>query len=253
MLALLGFSSLVTLTVSAVLGIRLVRLWSRTRLLPELAIGLSFLISGVVGWSLMLGASVFGGQAGSSGAMILFSTGYALITLGVVLTYLFTWQVFRPRARWAKHLFFSASAVLFATAIPLHMSLFASEQDTLAATLLNGVGAIARIGSGAWPACEALRYWVMMRKRMSVGLAEPLLANRFLLWFGASLAVTVLLVITAVAPPSAPDQMSAALGISISFLAATTGALQWLAFLPPEGYRRFIERRAQSVTDERAT
>ena len=48
MLVLLGVATLASLIVSGVLGIRLLRLWSRTRQLPELAIGMSFLAAGVL-------------------------------------------------------------------------------------------------------------------------------------------------------------------------------------------------------------
>jgi len=50
MLALLGFSSLASMAVSLVLGVRLLRLWGRTSELPELVIGASFLMACVLGY-----------------------------------------------------------------------------------------------------------------------------------------------------------------------------------------------------------
>ena len=54
MMALLGIATIASLTVSAVLAVRLLRLAQRTRERPEFAIGLAFLVAGVIGYSLML-------------------------------------------------------------------------------------------------------------------------------------------------------------------------------------------------------
>ena len=54
LLGLLGFGTF--LTVSVVVGTRLLLLARRTRKLPELAIGLNFILAGAVGYALLLAA-----------------------------------------------------------------------------------------------------------------------------------------------------------------------------------------------------
>jgi hypothetical protein len=53
------------------------------------------------------------------------------------------------------------------------------------------------ISTNAWASFESLRYYGLMRKRLRVGLAEPLEVNRFLLWgFGSGAAAIILLATT---------------------------------------------------------
>ena len=54
LLGLIGFGSF--LTVSAVVGVRLLLLARRTRRLPELAIGLNFVLAGLIGYGLLIAA-----------------------------------------------------------------------------------------------------------------------------------------------------------------------------------------------------
>ncbi|MCP5056291.1 MAG: hypothetical protein GY937_06135 [bacterium] len=83
-----------------------------------------------------------------------------------------------------------------------------------------------------------------MRKRVALGLAEPLVANRFLLWAIASLC-TVASVWTVNAPvflgyePGSAGEISAR---SISMLVTSafgiaTICAYWLTFFPPAWYR----------------
>ena len=41
---------------------------------------------------------------------------------------------------------------------------------------------IAQIGVLLWGSLEALSYWRRMQKRTAIGLADPAVTNRFLLW-----------------------------------------------------------------------
>ena len=53
-LPLLLLATLLSLTASLVLGVRLLRLAARTREFPELAIGSSFILAGVIGYAVLL-------------------------------------------------------------------------------------------------------------------------------------------------------------------------------------------------------
>jgi hypothetical protein len=245
MLALMGISGLICFTVSGVLGVRLVRLWRQSRQTPELAIGLSFLSAGVFGWAFMLSANFAGDPSQSNVGVALFSGGYLLISLGVVLSYLFTWQVFRPTEIWARALFWCTSAILLLTAIPFQLPQFDALMEIPGFALVNAAGTAARIGSGVWGATEAFLYWRQMRRRASLGMAEPLVANRFLLWFGASASTALIMTVTSLSPPTEPQALTPLFAVGVSTFATAAGIQQYFAFMPPEFYRRFIAKRSQ--------
>jgi len=243
-LALLGLSALASVVVSLVLGVRLLRLWSRSRQLPELAIGSSFIFAGVMGYI----ATVFGNPGTvalpDAVAYWVMVSGIGLISVGVGLTYFFVWKVFRPDAAWARWLFWVASVTLLLTVAPIS----GDSGVVVQVNIMTVVGDLVRFGGGAWGACESLRYFGLMRKRMRVGLAEPAVTNRFLLWGGASLATGTIFLVTSTAVRLAlsPADGSVTPGVMtlISLLTLVTAVSQWLAFLPPARYTCWIESRA---------
>jgi hypothetical protein len=243
-LALLGLSALASVAVSLVLGFRLLRLWSCSRQLPELAIGVSFLAAGVLGYV----ATVLGnpGTAGLSEVVAyrVMMSGIGLISVGVALTYLFVWKVFRPDAGWARALFWLACVTLLFTVVPIS----GGSGTAVQVNFLTVVGDLVRFGGGAWGAWESLRYYGLMRKRVRLGLAEPAVANRFLLWGIASLSTGSIFLVTSTVVRLAlsPADGSVTPGVMtlISLLTLLTASNQWLAFLPPARYTRWIESHA---------
>ena len=243
MLVLLLVTTVVSLGVSMLLAIRLLKLARQTRRVPEAAIGLSFLLAGVIGYSLMV--------AGAAPAMMervelsrrLMATGYMLISVGVVLTYLFTWRVFRPTESWAGIFFGVAAVTVIFTGVPDNIPALSEPSAQLTGPAFFGfwLGMIARVGSGAWGAAEAIRYYCQMRKRLAVGLAKPLVTNRFLLWGLASLAATFIFIVTSLREDRATIMTPANMTL-ISLLTLTAAISQWLAFFPPRRYVRWIER-----------
>jgi hypothetical protein len=95
---------------------------------------------------------------------------------------------------------------------------------------------------------EALRQYGMAKRRMALGLADPLVANRFLLWgLVASFQVAIQaasLGLHVRGMGILADPLGLALVTAGSLLAA---AMMWLAFLPPAAYRKFVERRARAI------
>ncbi len=79
-----------------------------------------------------------------------------------------------------------------------------------------------------------------MKRRVSLGLAEPIVANRFALWTIASVTGIVFL-FTSVPPMFAIGEVWIAIDLVVFAVAglATAGAY-WLAFFPPESFRRYI-------------
>ncbi len=108
-----------------------------------------------------------------------------------------------------------------------------------------------------WAAAAAFGYWVQMKRRSALGLADPLVANRFLLWglwasgniltaFSEPVARLVYGWLTgadAGAVASIQQVGGSLITITLcitSVLALATSAILFLAFFPTEGYRRWI-------------
>ncbi|MBW2233217.1 MAG: hypothetical protein JRH17_22765 [Deltaproteobacteria bacterium] len=94
---------------------------------------------------------------------------------------------------------------------------------------------LARFAAPIWSGYEAFRFHGLMQKRLHLGLADPLVTNRFLLWGIAQVAALTGLsmrvldahgVLTEIAAVMMP---AAGLGAAIAY---------WVTFFPPEAYRR---------------
>ena len=109
------------------------------------------------------------------------------------------------------------------------------------------------VGTNLWVSWEPLRYHVMMRRRLKLGLAEPIVVDRFLLW-GVGSASRLVLVLFGVGSalwvrhlePSTALTFSKWVlgGTSICGLIASVA--YWLAFHPTPAYQRWVERRLGS-------
>jgi hypothetical protein len=248
MLALLGLSTIASLAVSLVLGIRLLRLWGRSRQLPELIFGAAFLTAGVLGYiATIVGAGVPGVNPDLGSHITV--AGIGLISVGVALNYLFVWKVFRPDSGWARALFWVATGALAMTVMPL--SGYAGQSVPTQLNTLTVLGDATRMGAGAWGAFESLRYYTLMRRRLRIGLAEPAVTNRFLLWGIATLTTSGIFFATSalVRLHFSPQEgaLTPELMIIVSLTTLGVATVQWLAFLPPAFYLRWIEGRASAA------
>jgi hypothetical protein len=99
-----------------------------------------------------------------------------------------------------------------------------------------------------WGAAESLRYWRLMRRRLRLGLADPLVTNRFLLWGlgigAAGVGSLISLTIQQIVGLSMAELPM--LTFSNSLFGSTSALLMWVAFLPPAAWRRRLQRRADA-------
>ena len=112
---------------------------------------------------------------------------------------------------------------------------------------LFGVKFGLRIAIYVWCAAEAFRYYRLMVLRMRHGLADAVLANRFLLWGVAS--CLALLVVAAFDVADILGFLTPAgdiLETLGSLLGAPATVLVWLTFFPPAAYRRYITQRSRA-------
>jgi len=182
----------------------------------------------------------------------------ASLAIGSALACLaaFTWQVFRPGKRWAKRVFQMHAAAMFAAFAAGTTSLRAADGSGPIAIVFNGLAALALV----WAFAECLLYYRRMRRQRVVGLAEPVLANRFLLWAvwtGALGFQGIVMMLLRIALWSSGDGEVLLRGEDpggpwLALIAASKGLLAivapaivvsvWLSFSPPAAYRRWLEK-----------
>ena len=96
-----------------------------------------------------------------------------------------------------------------------------------------------------WAAGEALGHYRASRRQRALGLADPVLANRFLLWGVASVTSSVLMggivacVLTRMTILHEPLPLAA-----MAASGAVMSGTWYLTFFPPRSYQRFIRERA---------
>ena len=229
--------------VSLVIGVRLLLLWRETRKLPELLIGLSFLFEAVLTNVLNL-LEKFSSRLpealhGPIHVGVVVSGCAAAVCLAVG-----AWRIFRPRDAWARNLVILCVVALCAysvdSSIP-HGGVWGPRN-----LVWWWIGILFRAGAHAWIGFEAFLYQRMMQRRVRLGLADPVVADRMWLWSLGGAATTLLWLGAGVA-----RTVGGAAGLqhplTLEFIAAmgmVASVTNWLVFMPPESYLRRVERRA---------
>jgi hypothetical protein len=244
-MAWLALGFLLQIAACALVGGRLLALFHRTRKLPELAFGAGFLLLGVLGQPVaVLARSPLGGSPELAGWLL--AWGLAAQSLGCLCLDVGTWRVFRPASTRTGWLI-AGVAALFAVSLAGHgLGVgFAGGTDRGG---FYWAGLLARGGSFAWCAAEALLYHRRMRRRLRLGLADPVVANRFLLWGVASLGLVVAFLTFLAAKLAGVNAATSGPFLATSFAAALVcGVAMWLAFFSPAAYTRWIAARAAST------
>lgn len=240
----LGFG--VFLLASTVVGLRLLALALRTRGRPELWIALAVLGIGPAGFGLLVAGRGLAEVRPGLGAL-LFAAGSLASAGGTVATLVFNAQVFRPGRAGARAAVALATTVLVA-ALGAEL-LLGGGPDPLRPGGAMQLRSAVMIAAMLWGAAESLRYYALMRRRAALGLAAPLVTNRFLLWGlgigAAGLGAALSLAAQAALGADALDVPAVMLSNSLHGLVAAV--CMWLAFLPPAAYRRLVERRAPAA------
>jgi hypothetical protein len=233
---------------SLVLGARLMMLSLRTRGFHEFVLGAALFGMGGVGYPLMAVAQQ-AKQMDHELRVALLVTQMLLTGLGMTGIGVFNWRVFRPGS-----LFILAITPVIALAY-LACAVAQGVGPGFDA-ILDGeygpwtVGTCVGIAVMVWAGAESVRYFHLLRKRMALGLADAVVADRFRLWsismFSAALISKTGLVLQevfgiAMSGTTAGHLVVGPLGLVVA------GAL-WLAFLPPARYLRRVESRAAALT-----
>lgn len=240
---LAGSATLAFVVVSALVGTRLLRLARRTRQVPELALGLAFVLVGAVGYPVGLLSILAGVPEPLARGM--FAVANLSTAVGSAAVFVFTAAVFRPEARWARTLVWLAAVLLavqaafgIARAIAADPARF-GEPD-LGFSARQAITAF----SYGWTAWEAFRYRALLVRRLALRLADSVVVNRFMLWaiagVGAFAGSSVMSAVSLAGVP--PWQDPIALG-AVGLGGFTSAVCAWLAFMPPRAYLDWLARR----------
>lgn len=235
------------ITLALFLAYRMTSLALRTRQLPEACIA-GFAFGTAVGTFLLtIGRGI--GALPEGWDVPVHAAGALLISIAAALLGLFTWRVFRPDAPWARRGFVALGALVLASLVASLTTPedFRSHVRTprSAASL---VWLLARGVFFVWACREALHYWNAMRRRLALGLADPVVVNRFLL-FGVWTAGMVGLWLNAVAARllfhlTGGNASEPTLYLTGSVCGLVQIVSIWLAFFPPRAYLRRVARSA---------
>lgn len=167
---------------------------------------------------------------------------------GLFATLVFTRRVFRPDTAAGRAAVWTLTGMM-----ALGFAIYGLTGGFPTARYDSWGGAIMMagiVGTNLWVSFEPLRYHQLMRRRLRLGLAEPLVVDRFLLW-GVGSAARLLLVLLGVGaslvvrdlePVTALAFSKIVLGMT-SVCGLVASVSYWLAFYPTPGYRRWVERR----------
>lgn len=230
-----------TMVLGLVLGTRLLRLAARTRQAPELAMGLYCLLVTLGSALLWLAFRVLPSEspwASIASAGATFAVGAAAFALAAGIA-----RIFHAGERWAQ-----------ALVALLGLELLGSWVATVApgrpvaltdATLANALFVAGRTAVYLLGTFEAFRYAGKLRRRASLGLADPISAHQIRLWGVAWLAVAGIavgsLAFTAALGRSIFEQPWTA--VLVNVLNVTAWVCTWVAFFPPGFYQRRVAQR----------
>ncbi len=241
--AIAGIAFVSLVSCSWVVGIRLLLLAKRTRALPETCLGWMIVCLMGIGYPLAVGA-----QAESSLGLPLAKFFQALsngfIDLGFALTPVFTWKVFRRDSSWARtFVAFAFVALLGHWIITTHV-LIGLESISQAVTA-NRYWATIAIATGflanCWSAFECLRYRALLQRRLALGLGDPVVSNRFLLWGSMGVISSIGLLVNTYFMFAGIDVLTAPMAQSVvSLIGITQASLLYLTFLAPTRYTQWL-------------
>jgi hypothetical protein len=230
-----------------VLGPRLLALSRRTRQLPELTVGLCLLLMGALGYP--FAAVVRAATALPDDVRGLLLGCAALCnTVGFTALALFTWRVFRPASAAAEALVTTAIVAL-ALLLPAEAVWPGLVASALSLEPYPGAPGYLRVGLGLailyWASAEAALCGRRLRRRLVLGLADPVVADRVNLWAiaiaCASASYTTSFVLSFLGIDLASSSVGAAV---IGGLGLASAAAAWIAFLPPAAYLARVRARA---------
>jgi len=230
-------------------GVRLIRLSWRSQKSPELLLGITFFLWGFAYacWQIPIAT------ANQPLTQPLFFAGRVFTCAATIFFASFIWIAFRSQARWAKTL-------VFAIAI----GVFAGVAGSFAVGDWEGVRPLsnpwwwadwtAAFVALSWVGVEGFINYLNARQRVRLGLCDPLVYNRYLLWGITGFVWTVFYGMVAFQNIEFETQHAWSIAMDRANCAAdiTGVALVWLIYFPPRFYQRWIAGTAPAAEPEEA-
>jgi hypothetical protein len=225
---------------SLAVAVHLLVLARRSGASPELLLGSSFMLTlvGNATVTLVLGRDIGGGELRTH---IVQAAGLS-VNLGFILAAVFIARVYRRHSTWARVAVWAVSAALLGSQA-FTWVMMDPARDYLGVYWLKFA---LREFVFIWGAVEAFVYYRLMQKRVRHGIADPVVANRFLLW-GVASSLGAFMVATF----QIGGAMGYGAGIASTLLSvgawvgSPAALLFWLTFFAPQAYRRWVERHSE--------
>jgi hypothetical protein len=229
-----------------IVGFRLLRLGQRTGEVPERLLGAMFLFSGA---SYMVYSMVYLPGLESLWTPLNFA-GRVIYIGAPILLAVFTRQVFRPACPWAVWLV-SGIAVLMVGGVGGSALRGDWEGFSISSAgfWAEWLGYTVPFG---WAGTEAFVQYRQAKRRMQLGLCDPLVCNRYLLWalFGVTQVCLCLVILPQYSEYETTSQFTATWDTLIGGLEIVSVTLISLVFFPAARYQRWIQRAALAATVE---
>jgi len=228
---------LIASLVYLIAGARLIRLGSLTKERPERLLGATFLLMGVGSLLYSIAELI---DVEELWVPLNFSGRFSYV-LSFILVAIFTRHVFRPGKRWSRWIVY-ATVALFVVGVG--GSAMSGDWEGFSPSSvwywLEWTGYAMPV---TWTCVEATSEHLRARRRFSVGLCEPLVCNRLLLWasFGALQLCSLLISFGQYAAFEREGIFTAGWDYLYSAVSISSLVMMWIAFFPPAFYRRWIE------------
>jgi hypothetical protein len=228
-------------------GVRLLLRARSNRGVPELLLGAFFTPLAIAIPFLNATSTVAGMQAQHATSYL--AVGHCLGNFGFACLYVFTWRSFGTDSRW-RGIF---AALGIAGLVGSWIAQVAIDGFNVANGPAVLTSAFIRMVAVYWAFGEALHFYGRMRRRLKLGLADPITTNRFLLWsIWTGLFATIMLgavgmrTLLLVAPTASvtPETVVQTFRIFGAIAAIVASGALWLNFFPPASYERRLRGAA---------
>jgi hypothetical protein len=251
-IALVAVAMILFVVSCSAVGVRLLWLAKSGGGRPALLCGNGFTLIAILGFPLGVLSGMGVARVGDV-VLPLAAVGLLANVLGISCFFVFTVNVFRPNALWAHTLAGAAIACMGMACVanvanialsPSHLSSF--EVTWGWAAVFNAMCVLCF----GWMGVEGLLEWWKSRRRLALGLSDPVVSNRLLMWgvFGISTTLLCLLLL-GVLLTRQPTATSAVAQVGQAFFGLVSSAAATLAFFPPPAYlvrlRAKLEGRLQ--------
>jgi hypothetical protein len=220
-------------------GIDLIRRATETRGLPEFYLGLAFVFNGLsylfADLPIIIDNEAILNEFSYIGRIF---AGSCALTIAA-----FTWRGFREEAGWAKWIFWANCALLL-----LGLGISALEGDWEGASPLTYTGFwfewLGGVVPFVWLAVESLCAYSRSRRRVRIGLGDPIVNNRFFLigLYGTLAASTYPIFLWMYIIYERHGEWSDPLGAFAGTVEVVSLVALWISFAAPAFYRRWIDK-----------